>query len=188
MRGAARPIRITRRKTARSHVSLQMAKKSDARDAKIVTAAALADLIGVSPRTVADLTKRGVMVKAGAHGYVLRKSVRGYVDYLRKSLAGRGGETGIATATAERARLAKEQADNLALRNAAMRGTLLDAAAAEREWSDILRMVRAGCLAVPSRAAQRLPHLSAHDLTEIDAEIRVVLTELGNDIPGSQTD
>jgi phage terminase Nu1 subunit (DNA packaging protein) len=34
-------------------------------------------------------------------------------------------------------------------------------------------------LAVPSRAAQRLPHLSAHDVREIDAEVRAALTELG---------
>jgi len=30
--------------------------------------------------------------------------------------------------------------------------------------------VRAGMLAVPSRCQQRLPHLSAHDVVEIDAE------------------
>jgi phage terminase Nu1 subunit (DNA packaging protein) len=46
------------------------------------------------------------------------------------------------------------------------------------EWSGVLRTVRAGMLAVPSRAAQRLPHLSAHDVAEIDAEVRAALVEL----------
>ena len=33
--------------------------------------------------------------------------------------------------------------------------------------SDVLRGVRAAMLAVPSRVAQRLPHLTAHDVAEI---------------------
>src|SRR5262249_10134752 len=36
-------------------------------------------------------------------------------------------------------------------------------------------------LAVPSRAGQRLPHLGAHDVGEIDREIRDALSELGED-------
>ena len=43
----------------------------------------------------------------------------------------------------------------------------------------MLRMVLAGMLAVPSRCAARLPHLTPHDLAEIDAEIRAALTEIG---------
>jgi len=35
-------------------------------------------------------------------------------------------------------------------------------------------------LAVSSRIAARLPHLSKHDVAEIDAEIRAALTELGD--------
>jgi phage terminase Nu1 subunit (DNA packaging protein) len=42
----------------------------------------------------------------------------------------------------------------------------------------VLRAVRGGMLAVPSRCAARLPHLSAHDVTEIDSEVRAALTEL----------
>jgi phage terminase Nu1 subunit (DNA packaging protein) len=66
----------------------------------------------------------------------------------------------------------------LAFKNAAARGELLDAGAVEREWSDILRCVRAGMLAVPSRAGARLPHLTPHDVAEIDTEVRDVLTEI----------
>jgi phage terminase Nu1 subunit (DNA packaging protein) len=43
-----------------------------------------------------------------------------------------------------------------------------------------LRTVRAGILAVPSRVAARLPHLSRTDIAEIDAEVRAALTELGD--------
>jgi len=48
----------------------------------------------------------------------------------------------------------------------------------------VLRTVRAGMLSVPSRAAQRLPHLSAHDVSEIDLEVRAALTEIGNEGSG----
>jgi phage terminase Nu1 subunit (DNA packaging protein) len=87
----------------------------------------------------------------------------------------------LARATAERARLAAAQADLAELKAAKQRGTLLDAAEVENEWSGVLRFVRAGMLAVPSRCAARLPHLTAHDVAEIDREVRAVLTEIGSD-------
>jgi phage terminase Nu1 subunit (DNA packaging protein) len=86
----------------------------------------------------------------------------------------------LAKATAERARLAAAQADLAELKAAKQRGTLLDAAEVESEWSGVLRTVRAGMLAVPSRVAQRLPHLTAHDVSEIDAEVRAALSEIGS--------
>jgi hypothetical protein len=48
----------------------------------------------------------------------------------------------------------------------------------EAEWSGVLRTVRAGMLAVPSRCAAHLPHLTAHEVAEIDAEVRAALTRL----------
>ena len=58
-------------------------------------------------------------------------------------------------------------------------GELVEASAVEPEWSGVLWAVRVGMLAVPSRVAQRLPHLTAHDVSEVDAEVRAVLNELG---------
>jgi phage terminase Nu1 subunit (DNA packaging protein) len=57
---------------------------------------------------------------------------------------------------------------------------LVEAAAVEAEWAGVLPTIRAGMLAVPSRVAARLPHLSARDVIEIDREVRAVLTEIGN--------
>ena len=39
--------------------------------------------------------------------------------------------------------------------------------------------IRASTLAVPSRVAHRLPHLTAHDVAEIDREVRDALMEIG---------
>ncbi|MCC8936879.1 hypothetical protein H8A99_10370 [Bradyrhizobium sp. Arg68] len=85
----------------------------------------------------------------------------------------------LAEASEQRGRLAAAQADLAELKAAKLRGDLVEAAAVELEWSGILRTVRAGMLAVPSRVAARLPHLSKHDVAEIDAEIRAVLSEAG---------
>lgn len=49
----------------------------------------------------------------------------------------------------------------------------------EREWTAAFAGVRAGVLAASSRIAQRLPHLSLEDISTIDDELRVVLTEAG---------
>jgi phage terminase Nu1 subunit (DNA packaging protein) len=79
-----------------------------------------------------------------------------------------------------RKRLAEAQAAKAEQQNAERAGRLVDAAAVEAEWSGVLRIVRPGMLAVPSRCGARLPHLSPHDVAQIDAEIRAALTELGS--------
>jgi phage terminase Nu1 subunit (DNA packaging protein) len=66
------------------------------------------------------------------------------------------------------------------LKNVLARRELVSAAEIEAEWSGVLRTVRAGVLAAPSRCQQRLPGLTAHDVAQIDAELRDVLTEIGN--------
>lgn len=85
----------------------------------------------------------------------------------------------LAEASEQRGRLAAAQADLAELKAARLRGELVEASAVEAEWSAILRTVRAGMLAVPSRVAARLPHLSRADVAEIDAEIRAALVEIG---------
>jgi phage terminase Nu1 subunit (DNA packaging protein) len=83
-------------------------------------------------------------------------------------------------ASIERGWLAAAQADIAEQKAARMRGEMVLAADVESEWSAILRTVRAGMLAVPSQVSQRLPHLTVHDVAEIEAEVREVLTEIGN--------
>jgi phage terminase Nu1 subunit (DNA packaging protein) len=56
----------------------------------------------------------------------------------------------------------------------------LDADAVARQWSDILRRVRAGVLAVVSRVRAQLPHLTAHDVEVLDRELRDALTALAD--------
>jgi terminase small subunit / prophage DNA-packing protein len=144
----------------------------------VATAVDLARLWGITRQAVNALARRGIIKRQG-RGFDRDESTLRYCAHLRGLATGRGGEAAITSATAERARLAKAQADSQELKNAALRGAVLDAGAVEREWADILRTVRAGMLAVPSRAAQRLPHLTTHDVAAIDHEVRAVLTGIG---------
>lgn len=89
--------------------------------------------------------------------------------------------TELKAATIARGKLAYAQARLTEAKLRKFSGELVEAAEVELEWSDMLRTVRAGMLAIPSRVAARLPHLSKHDVAEIDAEIRAALSEIGED-------
>jgi terminase small subunit / prophage DNA-packing protein len=127
---------------------------------KTVSTVTMVDLLGQSQQYITHLTRRGVLVRAGRGKFEFAQSDLAVPGRLTRGDQRRCGENIAKQAATERMRLAKEQADVLALRNAALRRTLLDAAAVEREWLDILRGVRAGILAVPSRVGARLPHLT----------------------------
>lgn len=133
----------------------------------------LAALLGVSGRTVRELAQKGIIAKDGER-FPVRECVRAYCSHLREKAAGRGGSASL---TQERVRVAKEQADSLAMRNAITRGEMLPARDVEASWSTILRDVRSAMLALPSRVQQRLSHLTAHDVSEIDHEVRAALQE-----------
>lgn len=140
----------------------------------------LCDLLALSSGALTDLKKRGIAVHLGHDAYDLAATVRAYVQHLRGVASGRGGEEHTANLTAERARLAREQADAVALKNAALRGDLVPAADVTREWAEVLRKVRAGVLAVPSRVRAALPQLTAADVAVLDAEIRATLEGLAH--------
>ena len=137
------------------------------------SAETLGELLGISPRVVREHASRGIIVKVSKGAYDVPASVRAYCTHLREQAAGRSASTNL---TAERIRVAKEQADALAMKNAAARREMVPAREVESEWAAVLRDVRAAMLALPSRIQQRLPHLTAHDVATVDREIRDALT------------
>lgn len=141
----------------------------------------LADLLGISEDNVRQHQRNGHVVKNGRDKYLLRESVRAYCAHLRGTASARGGDAAVQALSAERARQAREHADNIALKNAALRRELVPADDVVRSWSEILLKVRAGILAVPSRIWQRAPHLTAEDKNLIDEELRLALAALGDD-------
>jgi Phage DNA packaging protein, Nu1 subunit of terminase len=136
-----------------------------------VTRAALRDLLGVSENRSRDLVARGVWVRLDKTRFDTRASIAGHVaDLALQAKKGHTPELDV-----EKLRLAREQADKLALANARARGDMLDANAVAREWASVLRDVRAAILSTPSRIGSRLPHLTAHDVGEISQELVAVL-------------
>ncbi len=148
--------------------------------ANVLSGKDMCALLDISPPMLTELKRRGIASSHGRDAWDLDATVTAYVRHLRGTASGRGGEEHVANLTAERARLAKEQADAQALKNAALRGELVPAADVERAWGDVLRQVRARILAVPSRLRQSLT-LAPADADLIDRELREALTELGND-------
>ncbi|WP_065382815.1 hypothetical protein [Hyphomonas sp. ND6WE1B] len=136
--------------------------------------ATLADVLGCAASTIRRLTTDGVLIKSSPGKYDLRVNVRRYISHRTATKPG----------ASDKARREAAQADLVEAKAAALRGTLVEAAAVEREWSSILRDVRAGMLAVPGRVQARVPHLSAKDIAEIASEIRQALTSLGDDHAG----
>lgn len=143
-----------------------------------ITAADMGRVLGITARQVRNLSDRGHMVRDGDDRYAVEASVNAYCRFLRATAQGRGGDSAAAAAK-ERGRLARARAEYAETKNAVMRRELVPASEVETEWSAILRTVRAGLLAVPSRYAARLGHLTTHDVAEIDAEVRAVLMQLG---------
>ena len=140
----------------------------------------LCDLLGISPAMLSELKKRGIAIHYGKDAYDLAETVRAYVTHLRGTASGRGGEEHVTSLTAERSRLAKEQADAMAIKNAKLRGELVEAEQVERAWSDTLRQVRARLMAIPSRLRADLPQIDQTAVTAFDRALRDTLTEVGN--------
>ncbi|SDL09345.1 terminase small subunit [Paracoccus chinensis] len=145
-----------------------------------IDGAGLCDLLGLSPAALTNLKQRGIAVHHGRDAWNLEETVRNYVQHLRGTASGRGGEQHVESLTSERARLAKEQADAQSLKNAERRGELVSAASVLAGWSDTLRGLRARLMALPSRLRADLPHLSASDVALIDRELRSTLEALAD--------
>ena len=159
---------------------------TDAGDGEI-TASELAELLGVSKRAISDFVERGIVAKTERNRFDMARSVQLYCEHLRMVAAGRTGD-GSDVLTAERTRLAREQADQTALKNAALRRELIAIADVRHEWTSLGRRIRNGMLSVPSRCRQLLPHLTTYDVDLIDREIRSALTGLGDEDNGISSD
>ena len=148
-------------------------------DIAAVSAPVLARWLGVSGKTVYELAKAKIAVRTQRGLYDLEASVTRYCEHVRRTASQRGGEASLEAMRAQRIRIAKAQADSLEAKNLEAAGKTFSADLVEQTWSDTIRRSRALVLAVPSRCRQRLPHLTQHDVSEIDHELRAALTELG---------
>jgi phage terminase Nu1 subunit (DNA packaging protein) len=116
-------------------------------------------LVGISQQAVSELVRRQVLSEGGTAGDWLRA----YCEHLREVAAGRGGESSIELA-GERARLAREQADKLAMQNAITRVEL----APTRIIEEVLALTGARAARIldriPGEIRRSLPQLTSDDI------------------------
>ena len=143
-----------------------------------IATADLCDLWGIQPGQLTALVRRGTAIRIGHGAYDLVASTQNYIGHLREVAAGRGGEEHQLKLTQERARLASEQADAQALKNAELRGEVVRADETERAWTDVLRRVRGEIMAVPARLR---PDMTPAAADALDRELRAALASLGGE-------
>lgn len=138
--------------------------------------AALAALMGLSTRRISQLSGEGIAVRVGPGTFDAAVTIQNYIRHVTGKAGSRESNLDL---NAEKARLAKEQADGQAMKNAQLRGELVEADAVAQEWEGIIADVRSAMLAIPGRIRRRAGGaLDAAAISLVDHEIREALTAL----------
>ena len=143
-----------------------------------VTNKELSDFIGLSLPAITKLVDAGVVVRIRPNTYDFKVSVGNYIRQLREAAARHPGGVQTLELTAERARLAKEQADAMEIKNSTARGELVSALETEQTWAGFIIDVRSRLLSVPSRVRQRIPAMTAAEVVIVDEELRSAMEAL----------
>lgn len=131
-----------------------------------VTQQAFGEMVGISQQAVSDLMARGVL----ADGAVCGAWLRAYCGHIREVAAGRATNGDLDLAT-ERARLAKEQADKVAMQNAVTRGELAPAYLIEEVLSKAGAKVAGILDAIPGQVRRMAPELPGTVVEVVAREI-----------------
>ena len=142
--------------------------------------ATVARVLDLSERRVQQLAREGTIPRAKHGQYDLIACVQCYIRHLRAVAAGHTSKDGDLDLTAERARLAREQADAQALKNAQQRGELIPRERFQPAFGTILSVFQSRMRSVPSRVAQVLPHLRREEIVRLQELHDEALTELAD--------
>lgn len=123
-------------------------------------------LVGISQQAVSDLQQRGVLTR----GCSAREGLLSYARHLREVAAGRSGN-GDLNLVRERARLAMEQADRIAMKNAQARRELAPVSVIEDVVASVGTQIAGVLDAVPVELKRRLPGVTVEMLELIQAEL-----------------
>lgn len=131
-----------------------------------VTQATFGKVVGISQPAVSDLLRRGVLRENAPLGEWLID----YCGHLREQAAGRqaAGDLDLAT---ERARLASEQADKVAMQNAVARKELAPVSIIEEVLTKAASRIAGILDAIPGLVRRRVPALSADEIDLVAAEV-----------------
>lgn len=149
----------------------------------MATQVEIAEHLDICDRSVRAMLDRGILPNARRGALDMDACRVAYIRHLREVAAGRDLGPAADDLTAERARLAREQADHYALKNAAMRLELLPRAEITRAVVAAFAIVRDRITALPARLAGPLARVSdAADVRERLADaFAAVLVELSEE-------
>jgi terminase small subunit / prophage DNA-packing protein len=142
-------------------------------DSTTCTGAELAWLLGCTDRAIRGFANRGLAVRSVRGKYLLGESIRRIHHQSSEAAAGRSGND----LAAARTRLATEQADGQALKNATTRRDMIEIDEARELWSGLVRAVRQFVLSLPNRISFEVPTLSLTDRGTIE---RIVVDGLAD--------
>jgi phage terminase Nu1 subunit (DNA packaging protein) len=108
----------------------------------------LAEVFGLTPRSVQLLEKQGIAVRVGHGRYDLHLSVKRYIAHLEAEAASEDVEFEI-----QRTRVYKARAEILEAQSQALRGELHDGECIREVMGDAISNARAAFLALPTRIA-----------------------------------
>jgi phage terminase Nu1 subunit (DNA packaging protein) len=129
--------------------------------------------IFMSERRFFELVNDGALTRQPVGAYDLDEIRREYVFHIRKIASGRGGAENGGLA-AERTKLAREQTDAAAMRNAVTRGDLVSIEEVARQVESEYGVVRQRLLAIPGIVADSLV---GRDRASIEAGLNEALAE-----------
>lgn len=135
------------------------------------TVAQAADHLFVSERRFYEMIDQRIITRCDPGDYDLDRVRKQCFDHLRQVAAGRAGNSDAAL-SAERARLAKQQADAQEMKNSTSRGDLLPREEVHVAVTGSFARVRTKMLAIPSKVAPLILGLGSV------AEIRDKLTDV----------
>ena len=142
-----------------------------------VDAATFGALLGLSRNRVNALAKSGELPREDGK-FPIPAAVHAYVEYAKANPVGRRvADPDLAD---EKKRLAKEQADKIALANAITREELVPVEDVRREWRGLALDLRARLLAIGPRVAAALG-LDRAAAANLDSEIRAALEDIADD-------
>ncbi len=114
----------------------------------------VANHLGISPTRVSQLKSAGILPEARRRANNLTACRRAYLEHLREIAAGRGSKDGSGLdLVAERARLARAQAEKCERENAVAEGEFLERRSVHIMVTNTLAICRARLLAIPHKLA-----------------------------------
>ena len=123
----------------------------------MATAREVAEHLDLSDRSVRDLQKRGIVPQAAPGELSLDACRVAYIRHMREQAAGRAGAEGKDEKNqlaSQKARLAAEQADAAAMKNAIARGEMVPISAVTRAVLTVIEVSKARLAKVPAIAAK----------------------------------